>query len=138
MNEGCSEAIILLRIVDACLGTDIFKVPIRFLVIERVAFAGQSARTTHHCHSAKLTKVLPYTGRLADFAGIGRQIIEVNVCVTGHEQVEPTVAIVITPGGPSAPALPGDTELLSYIGESAVTVVVIQPRHAEISHVQIG
>ena|SRR5436189_1793813 len=96
MNEGSREPVILLRIVYAGLDTDVLKMTVRLLVIQRIAFSGKTAGATHHRHAAKLTKVLTDTS-LGCFVWTWRQVVQIDLRVARNEKVKPPVAIIITP-----------------------------------------
>src|SRR5439155_1444043 len=87
-----------------------------------------------HRHSTKLAEVLTDTAGLPGFARIWRQIVKIDLRVTWNKKIEPPVAVIITPGGPSTPTLARYAKLLSHISKSSITVVVIEPRNAEVAY----
>src|SRR6266850_7252235 len=108
MDERRTKTVILLRIICAGFRTHILKTTIRLLMIKRVAFSRQATRATHHRYTTKLTEVLSNSARLARLARTRGQIIEVDNRVTGNEEIEFSIAVVVTPTRSSAPAFAGD------------------------------
>src|SRR5205823_2128817 len=138
MYERGREAVILLRIIDAGFDAGVFKSAIGSLTIKRVALSRQTSRSTHHGRAAKLAEVL---SRAAWFVGIfrtRRQIIQIDIEVTGNEKIQPSVAIIIAPGRAGAPALTRHAGLLSDVRKRAVAVIVIQPRNSEVANEHVG
>ena len=95
-------------------------------MIERVALAGEPARSAHDRRAAKLTEVLTHTRRLARFRGTARQIVEIYFNIAGNEKIQPAIAVIITPGGASAPTLARHAQSLRHVGKGTVAVVVIE------------
>src|SRR5580658_2237800 len=69
--------------------------------------------------------------------GAAPDIIPVPDDVAQHDQVEETVAIEIDPRGRSGPSAAADARLGGDIGESAITVVVIEVIAAEASDIEV-
>src|SRR6266545_1486384 len=124
MDEGRAETIILLRIVNARPCTYVLKAAVRLLVIERIAFSGQTTWSTHYRDAAKLTEVLTYTGRLPCLAWTRRQIIKVDFGIPGNEEVEPAIAVVVAP----APTLVCQARFVGYILKFPAAQVTIERR----------
>src|SRR5260370_3980341 len=133
MHEGRREAVILLRIIHAGFDAGIFKSAVRLLMIKRVALSGQTSRSTHYGRAPKLTEVLSHAAGFVGILGTGRQIIQINVEVTGNKEIEPAIAIVIAPGRAVAPPLARHADLFGHVCKRAVTVVVIKPRDTEVA-----
>src|SRR5439155_21762407 len=134
MHERGREAVILLRIIDAGFDAGVFKSAIGFLMIKRIALSRQTSRSTHHGRPAKLAEVLSHAAGFVGIFRTRRQIIQINVEVTGNEKIQPSVAIIIAPGGAGAPALTRYADLLSDVCKRAVAVIVIQPRNSEVAN----
>src|SRR5215467_5815596 len=60
-------------------------------------------------------------------------MVEIDMHVTGHKQIETSIAIVVAPGCACAPTLARDTHFFSNVGERAVAVVAIKTRDAEVA-----
>src|ERR1051326_402594 len=119
------ETLVLIRIAHPGLGAHVFKRAISFLVVKRVAFARQPAWTTHHRHAAKLAEVLAHTS-LVHIARARRQMVEIDLHVTGNEKIETPIAVVVAPARARAPTLARDADFFSHVGERAITVVAIK------------
>src|SRR5437870_3412106 len=137
MDERGRETIVFLRIVDACLHAHILESTVRLLMVEGIAFSGQTAWSTHHRHTAKLTKVLTYAARLVCLGGTPGKVVQVDLHVARDKQIQPAVSVVIAPGRSRAPAFARYTNFLRNVSERTVTVVVIQTRNAEVANVDV-
>ncbi len=138
VNKRRAKAIVLLRIVYPCLDAHVFKRAVRFLVIERVTFAGQSARTAHHRHAAKLAEVLSDAAGFSCFARTWRQVVEIDLNVTGNKKIEAPVAVVIAPACSGAPTFARDAGFVRNVGKGAVAVVAVKTRDAEVADKHVG
>ena len=94
---------------------------------QRVALAGQTARSAHHRSTAKLAKVLAHTARFGCFGRTARQIVEINFKIAGNEEIQSAIAVKIAPGSARAPALARDSKLFSHVGKCAISVVMVKP-----------
>src|SRR6185295_3157679 len=103
MNERGTKTVILVRIICAGLHAHILKTTIKLLMIERVAFSRQATRTTHDRHATKLAKVLTNAARLPYLARTRGQIIEIDLGVTGNEEIEFSIAVIVPPTRASTP-----------------------------------
>src|SRR5438552_7371008 len=64
-------------------------------------------------------------------------MIGIEFHVTGNEQVEKPIVIVITPCGSSGPAAKRNASLFGNVSERPVVIVVIQPIFAEVRDINI-
>ena len=118
------------RIGDAGLLRDILESSVPAIAVQEVGAAGQPLRTTRHRNIVEAA--------VRRFAR-KRYALRVEVHVVGDEQVQMAIAIVIektTTGSPPVPAA-RDAGLLGNIGESAVTVVVIEHVPAPVADKQV-
>src|SRR5580658_8865830 len=98
-----------------------------------VALARQAARTAHHSDSAKLAE----PGWDAALASHGR-IVGIELYVTGNEEVEESVVVVIAPGRTRRPSTERDSSFFRNVGKGAVVIIVVKAVLAEIGDVHVG
>ena len=68
----------------------------------------------------------------------GRQIVQIECGIVGHEQVLPAVAVIVSEGGARGPEGVGpQSRLLRDVGESAVAVVAIEHHAPETGHQKV-
>src|SRR5204862_560549 len=115
-----------------------FKSSTGFVMKKPVGLPRQTSRSTHHGRAAKLAEVLSHSAGFVGIFRTRRQIIQVDIEVTGNEKIQPSVAIIIAPGRAGAPALTRHADLLSDVCKRAVAVIVIQPRNAEVANEHVG
>ena len=58
--------------------------------------------------------------------------------VAGDEEVEASVAVIISEGRSGGPVAEGDTSLFSYVGEGSVVIVVVEAVFPEVGDVDVG
>ena len=68
----------------------------------------------------------------------GGLMIEIVVHVAGHKQIEPPVAIVVSPGRAVRPVPQRDTGLFGNIAKRPVVIVVVEAVLAEVADEDIG
>src|SRR2546429_7156509 len=107
-------------------------------MIERIALAGQSARSAHDRRATKLAKVLAHTRRPARLGGAARQIVEIYFDIPRYEKIQFAIAVIVTPGGAGAPALARHAELFRHVSKRAIAVVVIETRDPKVCDIEIG
>src|SRR5262245_33473535 len=137
MHPSRSEAIIFLWIINSGFRADIFKCAVRLLVIKSIALSLQSAWTTHHRHSAKLTKVLNDATWLCGFRWVWWKVVQINLRVAWNKQIQTPVTIVISEACACTPALTRNTQFFRHVSKCAVAIVVIKTRHAEVADINI-
>src|SRR5437016_11071172 len=64
-------------------------------------------------------------------------MLRIKLHIAGNEQVEKTVMIVVSPGGTGRPAADGNSGFFSYVRESSIVVVVVEPVLAVIRDVKV-
>src|ERR1700727_910489 len=133
INQHRRQAVISPGVGDASLYAHISKSTVAVVVKQMVALARQAARTAHHGDSAKLTE----PGRDAALASDGR-IVGIELYVTGNEEVEEAIVVVIAPGRARRPAAESDSGLFRDVGKRTVMIVVVEAVLAEIGNVNVG
>jgi hypothetical protein len=72
-----------------------------------------------------LAEVLTYSARLRSVGRIRRQIVKVDLDISGDKQIQTPIPIVITPRRAGAPGFARHTQFFSDVGKGSVTVIVI-------------
>src|SRR3954470_4912910 len=116
---------------DPRFSCDISKSSARAVVVQSALSACEATGT------AKDTQAFPGAVRIGPRQ---RGVFQIELNVVGDEQIQVAVAIVIQKSAASAPLLAcdGQSNLLGYVFEAAVTEVAVQDVMAEVSHEQIG
>src|ERR1700722_18373421 len=133
INEHRRQAVISPGVGDASLYAHISKSTVAVVVKQMVALSRQAARAAHHSDSAKLTE----PGRDAALAS-DRRIVGIELYVTGNEEVEEAVVVVIAPSCTRRPSTESDSSFFRNVGKRAVVIVVVEAVLAEIGNVNVG
>src|SRR3984957_12730743 len=133
INKNRRQAVISPGVGDASLYAHISKSAVAVVVKQMVALARQAARAAHHCDSAKLAE----PERDAAFASDGR-IVGIELYVTGNEDVEESVVVVIAPGRTRRPSTERDSSFFRNVGKRAVVIIVVKAVLSQIGNVHVG
>ena len=106
-------------LINPRLDADIAESSVTVVVIQRAAAGRQPPGSANHRHSVPKAVFV--------VAGLGR-LLQIEINVISHEQVQVPVAIVVDPGAAGAPAalLVEEAGPLGDVAEGAVAVVVVE------------
>src|SRR5882762_2239589 len=97
-----------------------------------IRFAGKSPRAAHDGNPAKFAEALWQSSTSRN-----RWIVEIKFHVTGNEQIQVAIVVVVSPGGSRGPSSQGDSSLFCHVRESSIMIIVIQAVLTVIRHVDI-
>src|SRR5438552_9763492 len=125
------KTVVAFRIRYASFLADVRKSAIAVIVKQMVALAGHAPRSAHHSYSPELTEAGRKPG------GRSRQPIGIELHISGDEQVQKTIVVIITPGRSCRPTAKRDARLLRHVGEGSVVIVVIKTVLAVIGDINV-
>src|SRR5579862_2684823 len=123
------HAKVVIGIVNAGLLRNILEGSITTIVKEEVRLSGKAPRSALHGNAAKAASLL--------IATEDRQLVHVHINVTGHEQVDLAVFVVIAPRRAGAETTDTNTGLLGYILKLAVAKTFVKNVAAVTGHVDV-
>ena len=100
---------------------------------EVIGFAFEAAWTAHDGFAAELAEAVG--GALVTGGGLVGHVV---MDVSGDEEVEAAVAVVVSPCGSGGPVAQGYAGFFGDVGEGAVVVVVVETVLAEVGDVDVG
>ena len=126
-----------MRIIDSSSPAYVLKCSVRFLPVESIPLALQAARPAKNGHTPVLANALILRARPARHVRARRQVIQIELDISGDEEVQQAVAVVISPCCPCAPTLSSDARFLSGVGKRSVSVIAIQARDTVVADIHV-
>src|ERR1700674_3701875 len=132
IGEDGSEAVATFAVSDARLQADVGERAIPIVVEEMIAFAEEAHGAAKNGDASVLA------GAFGDAPFSGEDgALEIVFHVTGNEEIEQTVVVVVAPGWARGPTAESDTCLFGDVGERAVVVVVVKAVLAKVRDVDV-
>ena len=128
VTPGCAQAVIFFGIVNPSFFRHFFKGAVAAVVVEQIGFSLHAPRPALH----RCTFELAELGRAES-----GQIIHVDVNISGDEQIDVSVAIVVRPGRARREPAAAHSSFVGYVFESAIAFVAIERVAAVAGHEEI-
>ena len=133
VGENGRETVAKLRVGDARVKADVGEGAVAIVAEEMIGFTEKAEWAAENIHAAILTRA----GWNATLSG-ENGMVDIEVHVTGDEEIEEAVTVEISPGWSGGPAAESYAGFFGNVGEGAVVIIVVEAILAEVSDVDVG
>ena len=133
VSENGREAVAKLRVGDGSVKADVGEGAVAIVVEKVIGFTEKAEWAAKNIHAAILTRA-GWNATLSSENGM----VDVEVHVTGDEEIEKAVAVEVSPGWSGGPAAESYAGFFGDVGEGAVVIIVVEAILAKVSDVDVG